>query len=324
MWVKLGDAQLTATTSRHQRSSTPWARVSTRAAATSLLHRSCASAGPTSCRCRRPRSRAAIDARCAEGGASLLTSARKTLSVSMRLRRLSIPPVLTRHELRPESTARPGLVGDGAGSRFGWMGIERGRWGRGRDRGGRSSVVARSMPAPSVDGCTDQSPGVAAAGRVWSRRWRAREGELIVLRELVAAGQSRCVAKTLMIATVGPESGESAVALSVFEAMSRRVGRVAAFRPVVRVDGEDPVLETCHRLDRAGRKHAGASRPRHVGDVTSRPRCQRGSNTRPAADSGAARPQPATHRVLSAPASHRRRRRPARGRRVVVHAPVGR
>ncbi len=165
MWVKLGDAQLTATTSRHQRSSTPWARVSTRVAATSLLHRSCASAGPTSCRCRRPRSRAATDARCAEGGASLLTSARKTLSVSMRLRRLSIPPVLTRHELRPESTASPGLVGDGAGSRFGWMGIERGRWGRGRDRGGRSSVVARSMPAPSVDGCTDQSPGVAAAGR---------------------------------------------------------------------------------------------------------------------------------------------------------------
>jgi len=69
------------------------------------------------------------------------------------------------------------------------------------------------------------------------------------------------VARTLVIATVGPESGESPVALSVFEALSRRVGRVAAFRPVARVDGEDPVLETFHRLDRAGRKHAGHHDP---------------------------------------------------------------
>jgi phosphate acetyltransferase len=42
------------------------------------------------------------------------------------------------------------------------------------------------------------------------------------------------MAKTLMIAAAGPDSGKSAVALGVFEAMSRRAARVAAFRPAVR------------------------------------------------------------------------------------------
>ena len=51
------------------------------------------------------------------------------------------------------------------------------------------------------------------------------------------------MARTLYLAAAGPESGKSAVALGLFEAMSRRVGRVTAFRPVIRADRADPVLE---------------------------------------------------------------------------------
>src|SRR3954454_6352549 len=50
------------------------------------------------------------------------------------------------------------------------------------------------------------------------------------------------VAKTLYLAAAGPGSGKSALALSLFEAMSRRVGRVTAFRPVVRAGSPDPLL----------------------------------------------------------------------------------
>jgi len=50
------------------------------------------------------------------------------------------------------------------------------------------------------------------------------------------------VARSLYLAAAGPESGKSAVALAVLEAMRHRVGRVAVFRPVVRAHGEDPVL----------------------------------------------------------------------------------
>jgi phosphate acetyltransferase len=55
------------------------------------------------------------------------------------------------------------------------------------------------------------------------------------------------MAKTLMIAAAGPGSGGGAVALGLFEAMSRRVGRVAAFRPVVRAGVEDPFLQLIDR-----------------------------------------------------------------------------
>jgi len=50
------------------------------------------------------------------------------------------------------------------------------------------------------------------------------------------------VARTLYLTAAGPQSGKSAVALGLFEAMSRRVSRVAAFRPVVRSDRPDPLL----------------------------------------------------------------------------------
>jgi phosphate acetyltransferase len=50
------------------------------------------------------------------------------------------------------------------------------------------------------------------------------------------------VARSLYVAAAGPESGKSAVALGVVEAMARRVGRVGLFRPVVRADGPDPVV----------------------------------------------------------------------------------
>jgi phosphate acetyltransferase len=50
------------------------------------------------------------------------------------------------------------------------------------------------------------------------------------------------VARSLYLAAAGPESGKSTLALGLFEAMSRRVGRVAAFRPVIRAGGPDPLL----------------------------------------------------------------------------------
>ncbi|WP_088320890.1 phosphate acetyltransferase [Kineosporia sp. R_H_3] len=50
------------------------------------------------------------------------------------------------------------------------------------------------------------------------------------------------MARSLYVAAAGPESGKSAVALGVVEAMVRRVGRVGLFRPVVRADGPDPVV----------------------------------------------------------------------------------
>jgi phosphate acetyltransferase len=51
------------------------------------------------------------------------------------------------------------------------------------------------------------------------------------------------VARTLYLAAGGPDTGKSAVALGLFEAMSRRVGRVAAFRPVTRNGPRDELLE---------------------------------------------------------------------------------
>jgi phosphate acetyltransferase len=48
------------------------------------------------------------------------------------------------------------------------------------------------------------------------------------------------VARTLYVTAAGPDSGKSVVALGLFEAMSRRVGRVAAFRPVVRTPSAGP------------------------------------------------------------------------------------
>jgi phosphate acetyltransferase len=51
------------------------------------------------------------------------------------------------------------------------------------------------------------------------------------------------VSRSLYVAAAGPESGKSAVALGVVEAMVRRVGRVGLFRPVVRAGVPDPVVE---------------------------------------------------------------------------------
>ena len=50
------------------------------------------------------------------------------------------------------------------------------------------------------------------------------------------------MARTLYLTAGGPETGKSAVALGLFEAMSRRVGRVAAFRPVTRSGPRDELL----------------------------------------------------------------------------------
>jgi phosphate acetyltransferase len=50
------------------------------------------------------------------------------------------------------------------------------------------------------------------------------------------------VARTLYLTAAGPESGKSAIALGLFEAMSHRVSRVAVFRPVIRADRPDPLL----------------------------------------------------------------------------------
>jgi phosphate acetyltransferase len=55
------------------------------------------------------------------------------------------------------------------------------------------------------------------------------------------------VARTLYVAAAGPESGMSAVVLGLFEAMSRRVGRVAAFRPLTRDGARDRLLELIGR-----------------------------------------------------------------------------
>jgi phosphate acetyltransferase len=55
------------------------------------------------------------------------------------------------------------------------------------------------------------------------------------------------VARSLYVAAAGPECGKSAVALGVVEAMTRRVGRVGLFRPVVRAGGPDPVVELVRR-----------------------------------------------------------------------------
>ncbi|HEX2806579.1 MAG TPA: phosphate acetyltransferase, partial [Kineosporiaceae bacterium] len=50
------------------------------------------------------------------------------------------------------------------------------------------------------------------------------------------------MARTLYLAAAGPESGKSAIALGLFEAMSHRVSKVAVFRPVIRADRPDPLL----------------------------------------------------------------------------------
>lgn len=51
------------------------------------------------------------------------------------------------------------------------------------------------------------------------------------------------MARSLYVAAAGPESGKSAIALGVVAAMTRRVGRVGLFRPVVRAGAPDPVVE---------------------------------------------------------------------------------
>jgi phosphate acetyltransferase len=51
------------------------------------------------------------------------------------------------------------------------------------------------------------------------------------------------VTRTLYVAATGPDTGKSAVVLGLFETLSRRVGRVAAFRPVTRGGSEDDLLE---------------------------------------------------------------------------------
>lgn len=50
------------------------------------------------------------------------------------------------------------------------------------------------------------------------------------------------MSRSLYLAPAGPETGKSAVALGMFDAMSRRVGRVGLFRPVVRAGVPDPVV----------------------------------------------------------------------------------
>ncbi|MFN8076612.1 MAG: phosphate acetyltransferase [Kineosporiaceae bacterium] len=59
------------------------------------------------------------------------------------------------------------------------------------------------------------------------------------------------MAQSLFVAAAGPETGKSAVVLGVMEAMSRRVGRVGVFRPVVRAGVPDPLVETLRRRYRA-------------------------------------------------------------------------
>jgi phosphate acetyltransferase len=51
------------------------------------------------------------------------------------------------------------------------------------------------------------------------------------------------MARSLYVVAAGPETGKSCVALGLFDAMSRRVGRVGLFRPVVRLGVPDPVVD---------------------------------------------------------------------------------
>jgi phosphate acetyltransferase len=55
------------------------------------------------------------------------------------------------------------------------------------------------------------------------------------------------MSRYLYLAPAGPETGKSAVALGLFDAMSRRVGRVGLFRPLVRVGVADPVVSLIRR-----------------------------------------------------------------------------
>jgi phosphate acetyltransferase len=55
------------------------------------------------------------------------------------------------------------------------------------------------------------------------------------------------MSRSLYLAPAGPETGKSAVALGLFDAMSRRVGRVGLFRPLVRVGVADPVVSLLRR-----------------------------------------------------------------------------
>jgi phosphate acetyltransferase len=52
----------------------------------------------------------------------------------------------------------------------------------------------------------------------------------------------RGVVKSLYLAVAGAESGKSAIAAGLLEAMRRRAGRVGVFRPVVRAGSADPLL----------------------------------------------------------------------------------
>jgi phosphate acetyltransferase len=50
------------------------------------------------------------------------------------------------------------------------------------------------------------------------------------------------MSRSLYLAPAGPETGKSTLALGLFDAMSRRVGKVGLFRPLVRVGVVDPVV----------------------------------------------------------------------------------
>lgn len=55
------------------------------------------------------------------------------------------------------------------------------------------------------------------------------------------------MSRSLYLAPAGPETGKSSLALGLFDAMSRRVGRVGLFRPLVRVGVADPVISLIQR-----------------------------------------------------------------------------
>jgi phosphate acetyltransferase len=66
------------------------------------------------------------------------------------------------------------------------------------------------------------------------------------------------VARSLYITAMGPSSGKSMVTLGVMELLSRRVGRVGFFRPVIRAgeepDGDIELVRTRYKLDQEHRE----------------------------------------------------------------------
>ncbi|MDG4833135.1 phosphate acetyltransferase [Solwaraspora sp. WMMD1047] len=53
-------------------------------------------------------------------------------------------------------------------------------------------------------------------------------------------------ARSVFIASLGPGGGKSTIALGLAELLSRQVGRIAAFRPLVPTTGPDPILALLH------------------------------------------------------------------------------